>query len=146
MRRRRAVRVLGILAACALPGCGPESVSCPSWAGFPTLQEKYDAADLVVVASSGTRNGTAPIFGVDAHAYEVRVDEVLKGDVAVDSVRIASMPDPCSGTADYPDGDPLETSGPLLVFATRQDGEWFTLTPFDGTLPFTEEAVGTLTR
>jgi hypothetical protein len=129
-----------------LSGCGygSDSVSCPSWAGFPTTEEKYDAADLVVVASSSTRDGTSPIFGVDAHAYEVRVGEVLKGDVNGGSVRISSMPDPCSGTAEYPDGDPLDTSMPLLVFATQQGGEWFTLTPLDGTVPFTQEAVDTI--
>lgn len=132
------------LAACALSGCGYGSVSCPSWAGFPTPQEKYDAADLVIVTSSSTRDGTARIFGVDAHAYEVRADEVLKGRVDGGSVRISSMPDSCSGTAEYPDGDPLDTSDALLVFATRQDGEWFTLTPLDGTLPYTQEAVDAL--
>jgi hypothetical protein len=87
------------------------------------------------------RDGTAPIFGVNAHSYEVQVGEVFKGEVDGGSVRISSMPDPCSGTAEYPDGDPLGTSKPLLVFATQQDGEWFTLTPLDGTVPFTQEAV-----
>lgn len=143
MRGRSAGFVLAALVACALSGCGygSDSVSCPSWAGFPTTQEKYDAADLVVVASTSMRDRTAPIFGVNAHSYEIRVGEVLKGDVDGGSVRISSMPDPCSGTAEYPEGDPLATSRPLLVFATQQDGEWFTLTPFDGTVPFTQEAV-----
>ena len=102
------------------------------------------AADLVVVTSSSTRDGTEHILGVDAHAYEVRVDEVLKGQVDGGRVRISSMPDPCSGSPEYPDGDPLHTSDALLVFATRQDGEWFTLTPLDGTLPATRETIDAL--
>lgn len=143
MRGRWAGFVLAAFVACNLSGCGYgfETVSCPSWAGFPTPQEKYDAADLVIVATASTRDGTAPIFGVDAHAYKLQVNEVLKGNIEGKTVRISSMPDSCSGEAEYPDGDPLDTSEPLLVFATLQDGEWFTLTPFDGTLPFTQEAV-----
>jgi hypothetical protein len=127
-----------------LSGCGDRtaSASCPSWAGFTTPQDKYDAAELVVATSSSTRDGTAPIFGVDAHSYDIAVDEVLKGGPGSDTVRISSMPDPCSGTAEYPDGDPLDTSDPLLIFATKQDGEWFTLTPFDGTLPYTQDVAG----
>lgn len=141
MKGRGTGFVLAALVACALSGCGATSVSCPSWAGFPTTQEKYDAADLVVVATTTVRDGTAPIFGVDAHSYEIRVGEVLKGDVDGGSVRISSMPDSCSGVAEYPEGDPLDASQPLLVFATQQDGEWFTLTPIDGTVPFTRETV-----
>ncbi|WP_298255071.1 hypothetical protein [uncultured Arthrobacter sp.] len=121
-------------------------MSCVSWAGFPTLQDKYDAADLVVVASSAARDGTAPVFGADAHAYDVRVDDVLKGDLDEPRVRISAMPDPCSGRAEYPEGDPLDTSEPLLVFATVQDGEWFTLTPTDGTAPFTKDALDSVVR
>lgn len=133
--------VLAALLASALTGCAnqPVFISCPSWAGFPTPQDKYDAADLVVATSSSTRDGTAPIFGVDAHSYDVAVDEVLKGDSGSETVRISSMPETCTGTGEYPDGDPLDTSDPLLIFANKQDGEWFTLTPLDGTLPYTQD-------
>lgn len=138
---RSAGFVLTALLAFALSGCGDRtaSASCPSWASFTTPQDKYDAADLVVATSSSTRDGTTSIFGVDAHSYDIAVDEVLKGGSGNETVRISSMPDPCSGTAEYPDGDPLDTSDPLLTFATKQDGEWFTLTPFDGTLRYTQD-------
>lgn len=141
---RRAGFVLLALLASTLTGCGDRTISCPSWAGFTTPQDKYDAADLVVVLSSSTRDGTAPVLGVDAHSYDIEIDEVLKGGPVDGTVRISSMPDPCSGTAEYPDGDPLDTSDPLLVFATQQDGEWFTLTPFDGTLLYAQDVVDAL--
>lgn len=136
-----------VLLAVAISGCGETTaaVSCPSWAGFPTVQEKYDAAELVIVASSTTRDGTAPIFGVDAHSYEVDVDQVIKGQLDGGSIRVSSTPDSCGGEAEYPEGDPLELATPVLIFATEQDGEWFTLTPFDGTHPFTQEAINGLT-
>ncbi|WP_281275806.1 hypothetical protein [Arthrobacter echini] len=40
----------------------------------------------------------------------------------------------------------MDTSEPLLVFATVQDGEWFTLTPTDGTAPFSQDAVDEIER
>lgn len=61
-------------------------------------------------------------------------------------MRISSMPDPCTGLVKYPDGDPLDTSEPLLIFANQQDGEWFTLTPSHGTLPFAQETVDEFVR
>ena len=92
-----------------------------------------------------SRDGTSEIFGVDAHAYRVQVSETLKGTSA-SSVRISSMPDSCGGLAEYPGGDPLDTSEPLLIFASQQNGEWFTLTPHDGTLPASTEVVDGLVR
>ena len=87
-RQGGALLVLALI-ACSVSGCsyGGNNVSCPSWAGFPSPQDKYDAADLVVVTSSSVRNGTAPIFGVDAHSYDVAVAEVVKGDVGTDGLR-----------------------------------------------------------
>lgn len=136
------------LVAFGLTGCGFMSGShvCPSWAGFETPQAKYDEADLVIVTASTERDGTTPIFGVKANSYQIRVDEVLKGHLGSDTVRVSSMPDPCSGIARYEGGDPLNTSERLLIFAHQQNGEWFTLTPFDGTLPYSPETIKAISR
>lgn len=146
MRAFCAGPVVAALLAFGLTACayGSETITCPSWAGFPIPQEKYDAAELVVVASSIQRDGTARIFGVEAHSYQVQIDEVIKGDLPEGDVRISSMPDPCTGTAKYPGGDPLVTSERILIFANQQDGEWFTLTPRDGILPYSPETLSAI--
>lgn len=124
----------------ALGGCNQAvNIACPSWAISEDPQEHYEAATVVVVVSNAERDGETAIFGVQAHAYQVSVDEVLKGSVGDNVIRISSMPDPCTeeGVV-YPDGDPLETIERVIIFASDQEGEWFTLTPFGGVISFPE--------
>jgi hypothetical protein len=66
----------------------------------------------------------------------VEVAQDHKGDPGAEPVRISSMPQTCTGGESYPEGDPLDTRQRIVIFATKQGGEWFTMTPSQGVLPF----------
>jgi len=80
------------------------------------------------------RDGEVQIYGYQANVHVVEAEQVLKGGLGAGPVRIASMPVTC-GTS-YPDGDPLDAGGRQLFFLTQQNGEWFTMTPDQGAVPF----------
>ncbi|WP_133185525.1 hypothetical protein [Arthrobacter sp. Bz4] len=123
----------------ALGGCHETSnIACPSWAISDDPQDHFEAATLVVVSSIVERDGETAIYGVEAHTYRVSIEKVRKGDLADQAIRVTAMPDPCTGEAVYPDGDPFETMDRVIIFASEQEGEWFTLTPFGGVISFPE--------
>jgi hypothetical protein len=118
-----------LMAGCSSGG----SASCPSWASFPTPQERYEEAVMVVTTASATPGGTEEIFGVDAAAYDVVVDTIEKGKLpSSGKLRVISMPDPCGGEGLYSRGDPMATAGFLRLYLRDTDGLWATLTPDDG--------------
>ncbi|MHA7180388.1 hypothetical protein ACX80J_09750 [Arthrobacter sp. MDB2-24] len=130
-----------------LAGCGyPSGTTCVDWVRFETLQERFDQAELVIVGVGTERDGTESIYDAEAHSYRVDVAEVLKGDLPSGTVRISSMPVTCTAGSQYPEGDPLDTASDVLIFANRHEGEWFTLTPFDGVLPYSQDTVDSLLR
>jgi hypothetical protein len=47
----------------------------------------------------------------------------------------------CSGDEIYPEGDPLATEGPVIVFLRASDGgePWSLITPFDTVLPVPDD-------
>jgi hypothetical protein len=53
-------------------------------------------------------------------------------------VRIAAMADGCSPGVEFADGDQLEVDGRIIFFGREQQGDWMTLTPFQGVLSFPE--------
>ncbi|MDD1477833.1 hypothetical protein [Arthrobacter sp. H16F315] len=125
-----AVSVFGI-------GCSPgpgTGDTCVDWVRFATPQDQFDNAILVVVGKPLAQNGETGIYGYKARSHQVEIETVLKGDPGQGSLRVASMPQTC-GTS-YPDGDPLDTNQRVLIFATKQNSEWFTITPTQGVLPF----------
>ncbi|HEY0238207.1 MAG TPA: hypothetical protein VGC37_06145, partial [Friedmanniella sp.] len=75
--------------------------------------------------------------------HEVAVHEVLKGELpGPGQVPVASTPVTCTGGDDvYPDGDPLDVEGRVIVFLTTSESgdTWRTLTPTDGVLPVPAE-------
>lgn len=81
--------------------------------------------------------------------HEVEVEEVLMGDLAPGTVRVASTHTTCTAAGTYPDGDALERDGDVIVFLREPDGGdvWSLITPLDtvlpapqdGTLPFDED-------
>ncbi|MFJ6003590.1 hypothetical protein [Arthrobacter sp. NPDC092385] len=136
-----------LIIATAVVGCDSQRVaSCADWVQFDSVQDRYDEATAVFVASKGEREGTTTIYGVDAHTHSMRVDEVVKGELADEDIRITSMPITCTEGDQYPDGDPLETSDRIIVFANSIDGQWFTLTPDDGTLPYSALTISNFRR
>ena len=42
----------------------------------------------------------------------------------------------CTGGVSYPEGDPLGADRRMLISANRQNGDWFTMTPAQGAVPF----------
>lgn len=138
MRRSVGAAFLGIVSGVLLCGCwlGPVSRTdvCVDWVRFETMQQRFDHAGAVLLGKPLQRDGEVRIYGYQANVHVVEVEKVLKGSVAQGTVRIASMPVTC-GKA-YPDGDPLDAGDRLLFFLTEQNGQWFTMTPEQGAVPF----------
>ena len=127
----RLLLVAALLAA-GLTGC-TQTTTCVDWVHFETPADMADAADLVIVGEQVGRDGSTGRFGLDARAYMVRVDEVLKGELGDDEIRVLSLPATCSG-GEYIAGDQLDVDGPVQLFLTRSEGEWQTLTSYQGVL------------
>ncbi|MDN4611884.1 hypothetical protein [Arthrobacter burdickii] len=130
-----------------LAGCGYASgATCVDWVRIETPQETFDQAELVIVGAGTERDGTESIYDAEAHSYRMDVSEVLKGDLPSGTIRVSSMPVTCTEGSQYPDGDPLDTASDVLIFANRYDDEWFTLTPFDGVLRYSQDTADSLIR
>lgn len=129
---------LGVALAMLLCGCWLVPVTrtdvCVDWVRFETMQQRFDHAGAVLVGKPLKSDGQVRIYGYQANVHVVEVEKVLKGSPGHGTVRIASMPVTC-GKA-YPDGDPLDAGDRLLFFLTEQNGQWFTMTPEQGVVPF----------
>jgi len=91
---------------------------------------------MVLIGKSVSQVGETTIYGSQATTHLVEVERVLKGDPGDGNLRISSMPPTCTVGESYPDGDPLDTAERVIIFATKQGAEWFTMTPAQGVLPF----------
>ena len=118
------------------PVTGGGTVACVDWVRFETPQDQYDKASVVLIGTSVSRVGETSIYGSKATTHLVEVEQVLKGNPGEGDLRISSMPPTCTGGETYPGGDPLDTAQRVIIFATKQGGEWFTQTPAQGVLPF----------
>jgi hypothetical protein len=116
------------------------TVACIDWVRFETTQDQYDKASVVLIGKSAGQVGETSIYGSKATTHLVEVEQVLKGNPGAGNLRISSMPQTCSGSDSYLDGDPLDTVERVIIFATKQGGEWFTMTPAQGVLPFPQGA------
>ena len=112
------------------------SETCVDWVRFETPQAQFDHAELVLIGKPVRADGETLIYGYKANVHLVEVESVLKGDPGPAPLHIASMPPTCSAGVSYPDGDPLERSQRMLIFASKQEGGWFTQTPAQGAVPF----------
>ncbi len=128
--------LVGVLAAgCSLlPDAHTET--CVDWVHFETPQEQFDHAALVVIGKPVRMDGETSIYGYTAQIHLVEVETVFKGEAGPGPLRIASMPLTCTGGVSYPDGDPLDAHQRMLIYASKQNGEWFTMTPAQGAVPF----------
>lgn len=108
-----------------LPGGG---VACVDWVRFVTPEEAAADAGAVLLGTVVERDGTARMFGVEAHRWLFEVDEVLErpdpGSSRVnpaaepppelevspgEQISIVSTPETCGGADNpYPGGDPLD--------------------------------------
>jgi len=95
-----------------------------------------EASDLVIVGEVLGPDGVAPYNVVNASAYTVRVDGVLKGEVSASEIRVISIPDGCMTEGEpavYTGGDQLDFQGRAQFFLSKTGGGmWTTLTPSEG--------------
>ncbi|WP_441403730.1 hypothetical protein [Arthrobacter sp. 2YAF22_2] len=139
MLRPASAGIMGGLSAALLCGCGlvPGAVRtdvCVDWVAFETMQQRFDHAGAVLVGKPLKRDGESRSYGYQANVHVVEVEQVFKGGLGRGPVRVASMPVTCGQT--YPHGDPLDDGDRKLIFLTEQNGEWFTMTPDQGTVQF----------
>jgi hypothetical protein len=107
---------------------------------FETPQELFDGAALVVVGTPKGREGKTSIYGYSAQVHVVEVETVFKGQTGPGPLFVASTPETCTGGVSYPRGDPLDGQQRMLIYASHQQGGWFTLTPAQGSVPFEQGA------
>ncbi|NJC23956.1 hypothetical protein BJ994_003032 [Arthrobacter pigmenti] len=141
MRRVSAGVLIALGAALGTSGCSGETVSgaCADWVLFETPQDLFDHAPLVLVGRPIAEDGQQRIYGYDAQIHVVSIEKILKGDIEQDEIRIASMPQTCTDVSVvYPRGDPLDIDQRVIIFASEQEGQWFTITPEQGVLSFAE--------
>ncbi len=125
-------------ASSVVPSSGP--IACVDWVRFETPQDQYDKAAVVLIGKSVGEVGLTTIYGSKAATHLLEVEQVLKGNPGEGNLRISSMPQTCFGSESYLDGDPLDTSQRVIIFETKQGGEWFTMTPAQGVLPFPKDS------
>lgn len=148
----RRVAWVGLAAVMLLSGCSHGQLAtstCVSWAEMSDPQDAYDAADIVVIGTVEPASVTAPMLGVDAAVHDVAVAEVLKGDPPPREIQVVSTPVTCMGDEVYPDGDPLDVDGDVIIFIAvgEADEAWNLISPSgavlpvpaDGTMPFETE-------
>ena len=116
-----------------VPSGGP--FACVEWVRFKTPQDQYDNAGLVLIGKSLSQAGETSIYGHKATTHLVEVEQALKGNPGEGNLRITSTPPTCTVGGSYPDGDPLDTAERVIIFASKQGNEWFTITPAQGVLP-----------
>lgn len=132
--------MLGLLICGLAGGCSlvptATSETCVDWIRFETSQGQFDHAPLVLIGRPVRAEGQTHIYGYRANVYLIEVEAILKGDPGPAPLRIASTPPTCSAGVPYPDGDPLEGSERMLIYANKYDGGWITQTPAQGAVPF----------
>lgn len=140
VRKLMVSAVVGLLVCVLTAACSllpePRSEVCADWIHFETPQDQFKNATLVFVGTPGDTDGETSIYGYQAKIHLVDVESVYKGDPEPGPLRIASMPLTCTGGISYPEGDPLDGHRRMLIYATRQNGYWFTMTPAQGAVPF----------
>lgn len=145
----------GIVLAVSMAGCATTSgttggdgelqaQSCVDWVLFDSPADALaDATAALRTTGPTSAAGTTQLFGADANVHSVQVDAVLKGtDLQVgQDVEVAATPVTCTGDGTYPDGDPLEASGSLIVLLSWDDDAemWRTMTPNQGVVAATAD-------
>ncbi len=112
------------------------SFACVDWVRFATPQDQYDKAGLVLIGKSLSQAGETSIYGHMATTHLVQVEQILKGNPGEGNLHITSTPPTCTAGEPYPNGDPLDTAERVIIFASKQGSEWFTITPAQGVMPF----------
>ena len=141
-RIRSSLAVISLLGTAALSGCMSVQ-GCAGWHFYDTPADLARDARLIVIGESTDTGETMQVMGVQAAVHEIAVDEVLKGELDEETIRVASTPDACSGVEGtyYPQGDPLAVEGPAEFFIMYHEGVWRSPTPLQGAIPIPEDGV-----
>ena len=128
------------MASALLSGCtGPvESGTCVDWVSYETDDAMAVDATLVVEGQVVRQTGEVELFGETAPEYEVRVDDVVKGQADPgDVIRVALTPETCAGDdATSPPG--LDVDRAYTLYLEEVDGAtdaWSTITAMQGAVP-----------
>lgn len=124
-----------------------QAETCLDWVLFDSPADALaDATAALRTTGPTSAAGTTQLFGAEANLHTVQVDAVLKGtDLQVgQDVEVAATPVTCTAGGTYPDGDPLDASGSLIVLLSWDDDAqvWRTMTPNQGVMAATAD--GTL--
>ncbi|WP_157602708.1 hypothetical protein [Promicromonospora kroppenstedtii] len=136
--------------------------ACVDWVRFVDPAEAASAAGAVLLGNVVERDGTADLYGVEAHRWLFDVEEVLERpdseipgweppeELAIspgERISVVSTPETCGGRdSAYPAGDPLDPAtapGPVIVLlsGSTEDGSsdsevgFQLITPFQGVVP-----------
>lgn len=145
----------GIVLAVSMAGCATTSgttggdgelqaQSCVDWVLFDSPADAMTDATAVLRTTGPTAAaGTTQLFGADANVHSVEIADVLKGaDLLVgQTIDVASTPVTCTAGGVYPDGDPLDASGSVIVLLSWDDDAqvWRTMTPTQGVVAATAD-------
>lgn len=129
----------------AMAGCaavGGEGEACADWVWYQSPADAMADAAVVVRTKGPTASvGTTDMFGVTVNVHSVQVTDVLKGtEVRTgQDVEVISTPVTCTDGGVYPDGDPLDASGALIMFLywDADTHAWRTVTPTQGVVAAT---------
>lgn len=131
-----------VLAAGLLTGCSSmslgQSSSCVDWVVFDTPEDAAADADGVVIGRVVGEAGTTRLYDQDMNVWRVAVDSWVRGDGASE-IDVASSPRTCEEGSPYPDGDPLDAAGDVMIFVRDVDGAFQTITGYQGVIPATTD-------
>lgn len=109
------------------------SSSCVDWVVFDTPVEAAADADAVVIGRMVEKAGSTRLYDQDVNVWRIEVAAWAKGDGASE-IEVASSPRTCEPGSPYPDGDPLEATGDIMVFVRDVDGRFQTITGYQGVI------------
>lgn len=130
-----AVTVLLVLGT----GCGGGQTAadaCVDWVRFEDPRDQFEKAELVAVGKPLRPDGETSIYSYAARTHLIEIETVLKGEPGPGPIHVSSMPQTCTGGESHPDGDPLDTDQRVLIYASKQADNWFTMTPDQGVVPY----------
>jgi hypothetical protein len=133
VHRAAGLAAILLLAPIALTACTTSVGSCTDYAAYPTPQERFDAAPVVVVATV-TRTGRTIEPDAVYPMYRARVVDVVKGDLPRRTIELYNPSDQCityGQPAPRVEPDVLKGVGRAVLYLSRdaEDAPWHLVVP-----------------
>lgn len=143
---RRSLAVYALLALVPLGACGSPAEYdvvhiCIDYAYFETPGEAVDDANAVVLGRVVEKAGTGKYAGVDAAIFTIAAEEWVKAGDGLGAGQPGQLEVVSLSRTYGESGDELADAvgGDALYLVMREvDGQWETLTPFQGQVPPSE--------